>query len=93
LCSLFRSAAEIEGPKRSLAAILSDDRSHQTDYSALQLGIVDPAAIGVEPHVHDLVTGAILVGIAILDAPELVRRVTAWRLDHAERQALARTSA
>jgi ribose/xylose/arabinose/galactoside ABC-type transport system permease subunit len=51
------------------------------------------SAIGVEPHVHDLVTGAILVGIAILDAPELVRRVTAWRLDRAERQALARTSA
>jgi ribose transport system permease protein len=45
------------------------------------------SAIGIEPHVHDLVTGAILVAIAVLDAPELVRRVTAWRLDRAERKA------
>jgi ribose/xylose/arabinose/galactoside ABC-type transport system permease subunit len=45
------------------------------------------SAIGVEPHVHDLVTGMILVIIAVLDAPELARRVTAWRLDRAERQA------
>ena len=51
------------------------------------------SAIGVEPHVHDLVTGVILVGIAVLDAPELIRRVTAWRLDRAERQTLARKSA
>ena len=51
------------------------------------------SAIGVEPHVHDLVTGLILVAIAVLDAPELIRRVTAWRLDRAERQALARKSA
>ena len=48
------------------------------------------SAIGVEPHVHDLVTGVILVVIAVLDAPELIRRVTAWRLDRAERQTLAR---
>lgn len=48
------------------------------------------SAIGVEPHVHDLVTGVILVVIAILDAPELIRRVTAWRLDLAEGQTLAR---
>ena len=46
------------------------------------------SAIGVEPHVHDLVTGVILVVIAVLDAPELIRRVTAWRLDRAERQTL-----
>jgi ribose/xylose/arabinose/galactoside ABC-type transport system permease subunit len=45
------------------------------------------SAIGVEPHVHDLVTGFILVAIAILDAPELMRRVTVWRLDRAERKA------
>lgn len=51
------------------------------------------SAIGVEPHVHDLVTGVILVFIAVLDAPELIRRVTAWRLDRAERQTLARRSA
>jgi ribose/xylose/arabinose/galactoside ABC-type transport system permease subunit len=52
------------------------------------------SAIGVEPHVHDLVTGVILVVIAVLDAPELARRVTAWRLDRAERNqhALARKS-
>jgi ribose/xylose/arabinose/galactoside ABC-type transport system permease subunit len=45
------------------------------------------SAIGVEPHVHDLVTGFILIAIAALDAPELMRRVTAWRLDRAERKA------
>ncbi|HEY7244037.1 MAG TPA: ABC transporter permease [Xanthobacteraceae bacterium] len=45
------------------------------------------SAIGVEPHVHDLVTGGILAIIAILDAPDLTRRVTAWRLDLAERWA------
>jgi ribose/xylose/arabinose/galactoside ABC-type transport system permease subunit len=45
------------------------------------------SAIGVEPHVHDIVTGLILIVIAVLDAPELVRRVTAWRLNRAERKA------
>jgi len=45
------------------------------------------SAIGVSPHVHEIVTGAILAVIAILDAPELMRRVTAWRLDRAERKA------
>jgi ribose/xylose/arabinose/galactoside ABC-type transport system permease subunit len=44
------------------------------------------SAIGVEPHVHDIVTGAILVVTAVLDAPDLARRVTTWRLDWAERQ-------
>ncbi len=43
------------------------------------------SAIGVPPYVHDLATGAILLAIAILDAPDLMRRVTAWRLDRAER--------
>jgi ribose transport system permease protein len=46
------------------------------------------SAIGVEPHVHDLVTGIILVVIAVLDAPDLARRVTAWRLDRSERRRL-----
>jgi ribose/xylose/arabinose/galactoside ABC-type transport system permease subunit len=46
------------------------------------------SAIGVEPHVHDLVTGIILVVIAVLDAPDLARRVTAWRLDRSERRDL-----
>jgi hypothetical protein len=32
------------------------------------------SAIGVEPHVHDLVTGTILVVIATVDAPDLARR-------------------
>ncbi len=43
------------------------------------------SAIGVEPAVHDLVTGFILIAIAFLDAPELFRRVTSWRLARAER--------
>jgi ribose/xylose/arabinose/galactoside ABC-type transport system permease subunit len=47
------------------------------------------SAIGVSPHVHEIVTGSILVLIAILDAPELGRRVTTWRLDRAERRAQA----
>jgi ribose transport system permease protein len=46
------------------------------------------SAIGVEPHVHDLVTGIILVVIAVLDAPDLARRVTTWRLDRSERRRL-----
>ena len=45
------------------------------------------SAIGVPPYVHDLVTGGILLFIAILDAPELARHITAWRLDRAERRA------
>ncbi len=45
------------------------------------------SAIGVEPHVHDIVTGLILLVIAVLDAPDLARRVTTWRLDRAERSA------
>ncbi len=44
------------------------------------------SAIGVPPYVHDLVTGAILLVIAILDAPDLARRLTAWRLARMERQ-------
>jgi ribose/xylose/arabinose/galactoside ABC-type transport system permease subunit len=47
------------------------------------------SAIGVAPHVHDLVTGGILIFIAVLDAPDLARRVTTWRLDRAERRAAA----
>ena len=47
------------------------------------------SAIGVSPHVHEIVTGAILAVIAILDAPELMRRITAWRLDRAERRTQA----
>ena len=43
------------------------------------------SAIGVEPAVHDLVTGFILIAIAFLDAPELFRRSTSWRLARAER--------
>jgi ribose/xylose/arabinose/galactoside ABC-type transport system permease subunit len=44
------------------------------------------SAIGVPPYVHDLVTGAILLVIAILDAPDLARHITGWRLDQAERR-------
>src|SRR4029077_1949887 len=50
------------------------------------------SSIGVAPHVHEIVTGSILVFIAILDAPDLARRVTTWRLDRAERQTPARKS-
>ena len=50
------------------------------------------SAIGVEPHVHDLVTGFILIAIAILDAPELFRHITSWRHARAERRASARNS-
>jgi len=42
------------------------------------------SAIGVQPHVHDIVTGLILIAIAVLDAPDLMRRVTTRRLDRAE---------
>ena len=44
------------------------------------------SAIGVEPAVHDLVTGFILIAIAFLDAPELYRRLTSWCLARAERK-------
>ncbi len=44
------------------------------------------SAIGVAPYVHDLVTGAILLVIAILDAPDLAQRITTWQFDRAERQ-------
>ena len=44
------------------------------------------SAIGEPPYIHDLITGAILLAIAILDAPDLLRRIQAWRLDNAERQ-------
>jgi ribose transport system permease protein len=47
------------------------------------------SAIGVPPYVHDLVTGGILLFIAILDAPDLMRHVTAWHLSRAERRARA----
>jgi len=38
------------------------------------------SAIGVSPHVHDIVTGAILLAVAVLDAPDLARRIIAFRL-------------
>jgi ribose/xylose/arabinose/galactoside ABC-type transport system permease subunit len=44
-------------------------------------------AIGVPPPVHEVVTGAILLVIAIVDAPDLVRELTRWRLRRAERRA------
>ena len=49
------------------------------------------SAIGVPPPIHDVVTGVILAVIAIIDAPDLPRRVIAWRLDWVERR--ERTSA
>jgi ribose/xylose/arabinose/galactoside ABC-type transport system permease subunit len=37
-------------------------------------------ALGVSPHVHDIATGAILLTVAILDAPALAIRITELRL-------------
>jgi ribose/xylose/arabinose/galactoside ABC-type transport system permease subunit len=36
-------------------------------------------AIGVPPYVHDIVTGGVLLAVALLDAPELNRRLLALR--------------
>jgi ribose/xylose/arabinose/galactoside ABC-type transport system permease subunit len=36
-------------------------------------------AIGVPPYVHDIVTGGVLLTVALLDAPDLQRRLLAWR--------------
>jgi ribose/xylose/arabinose/galactoside ABC-type transport system permease subunit len=36
-------------------------------------------AIGVPPYVHDIVTGGVLLSVALLDAPELQRRLMALR--------------
>jgi ribose/xylose/arabinose/galactoside ABC-type transport system permease subunit len=36
-------------------------------------------AIGVPPFVHDIVTGAVLLSVALVDAPELQRRLLALR--------------
>ncbi|HUZ75526.1 MAG TPA: hypothetical protein VMU87_21280 [Stellaceae bacterium] len=47
------------------------------------------SAIGVTPPVHEIVTGAILAAIAVLDGPDLARRLVTWRLDRAERRATA----
>ena len=44
------------------------------------------SAIGVPPYVHDLVTGTILLVIAILDGPDLALRIMAWRLGRLERK-------
>ncbi len=45
-------------------------------------------AIGVPPPVHEIVTGAILFVIAIIDAPDLFKELTKWRLARAERRAM-----
>jgi ribose/xylose/arabinose/galactoside ABC-type transport system permease subunit len=37
-------------------------------------------AIGVPPNVHDIATGTILLIVAILDGPDLARRITTFRL-------------
>ncbi|MGH7034698.1 MAG: hypothetical protein ACREFL_13280, partial [Stellaceae bacterium] len=46
------------------------------------------SAIGVSPHVHEIVTGAILLGIGILEGPDLARRVIAWRLNRTRSESL-----
>jgi ribose/xylose/arabinose/galactoside ABC-type transport system permease subunit len=45
------------------------------------------SAIGVLPHVQDIITGGILLSIAVLDAPDLERRITTFRLDRKEHRA------
>jgi ribose/xylose/arabinose/galactoside ABC-type transport system permease subunit len=50
------------------------------------------SAIGVQPHVLDLVTGFILIAIAFLDAPELFRRIASWRLARAEASSAERNA-
>jgi ribose transport system permease protein len=47
------------------------------------------SAIGEPPYIHDLITGIILLTIAVLDAPDLLRRFHAWRLDMSERRGAA----
>ncbi len=37
-------------------------------------------ALGASPYVHEIATGAVLLGVAILDGPALARRVTELRL-------------
>ncbi len=37
-------------------------------------------ALGVPPNVHDIATGSILLIVAILDGPQLARRLAALRL-------------
>jgi ribose/xylose/arabinose/galactoside ABC-type transport system permease subunit len=44
-------------------------------------------AMEAPPHVHQIVIGAVLLLVAILDGPSLARRVTEWRLGWAERRA------
>ena len=42
-------------------------------------------AIGASPFVHEIATGGILLVVAILDAPDLARRLTSWHLRASER--------
>ena len=37
-------------------------------------------AIGTSPFIHEMTTGAVLLGVAIFDAPLLGQRITAWRV-------------
>lgn len=43
------------------------------------------SAIGVSPHVHDIITGAILLVISVIDGPDFLRRLLTWRTDWNER--------
>jgi ribose/xylose/arabinose/galactoside ABC-type transport system permease subunit len=45
------------------------------------------SAIGVSPNIHEIVSGSILIAIAVLDGPDLARRLRSWRVDIAERRA------
>jgi ribose/xylose/arabinose/galactoside ABC-type transport system permease subunit len=51
--------------------------------ATLQTGL---NAIGGAHNLHDIITGAILLFIATLDAPNLFRMALAWRAAHADRR-------
>lgn len=44
-------------------------------------------ALGASPYVHEIATGVVLLVVAILDGPALIRRITEWRLRVTEARA------
>lgn len=44
-------------------------------------------AAGASSHVHDIATGLVLMGIAVVDAPDLRRRLSEWKMRRQERSA------
>lgn len=89
--------ADMLAPAAAAAIIggvsLVGGRGHPMGIAAgvLILGILHSGlnAVGVTPHVHDIVTGAILFAVAIIDAPDFTRRLMTWRLHWKERTVAA----